>query len=397
VLVGLNGAGKTSLLDAISIFLKWVGRYCDEGYAKPIIQISDISLGKKAKKILYQLEIDLCKNEDKGYLCVPFDVEMETEDSVTLSIPKSSDSIQQVYNTEKPVFAAYMAGRFISEKDFILKGKDFFKVLNDKYEVRFSRTIDYSDTLSWFDKADADEARLMRDSGNGQEMPELKAVREALSKALLGKYEKPSMYGNPPELVIYEKETEQRYKVSQLSDGYRSMLALVMDLARHMAQASEAKGKATEQLLQKKAIVLIDEIELHLHPVWQQTVLTTLMEIFPNTQFIVTTHSPQVLTSIQNKHIRILNDGKAYTFDEQTQGTDASKLLKRVFGVDVRPMSLDIVKTLTEYTKLVYSDKWDTSKAMQLRKSLDDHYGDDDTELSELDLHIENKKWEKGL
>jgi predicted ATP-binding protein involved in virulence len=144
-------------------------------------------------------------------------------------------------------------------------------------------------------------------------------------------------------------------------------------------------------------VALIDEVELHLHPSWQQTVLPTLMEIFPNTQFIVTTHSPQVLTSIPARHIHILSDGKAYTVNEQTQGAEASRLLKDVFGVEPRPKELAIVRNLHDYAKLVYDEQWDTREAEELRQRLVEHYGPYDPKLMELDLHIENSKWERGL
>jgi len=174
------------------------------------------------------------------------------------------------------------------------------------------------------------------------------------------------------------------------------MLALVMDLARRMAQARGSNHQPGEPLLNYPAIVLIDEVELHLHPAWQQTVLTTLMGIFTNTQFIVTTHSPQVLTSILPKHIRILRNGKAYTVNAQTQGTEASRALKHVFGVDLRP-NLEIVQALYDYEKLVYDELWDTPKAKELRKKLDEHYGNDEPKLVQLDLHIDNTKWERSL
>ena len=89
------------------------------------------------------------------------------------------------------------------------------------------------------------------------------------------------------------------------------------------------------------------------------------MDIFTNTQFIVTTHSPQVLTSIPHRHIRVLSDGKAYTVSEQTQGAKASRLLKNIFGVDLRPQSLDIVQVLKNYSKLVYEELWDTPEAKE--------------------------------
>jgi len=182
-----------------------------------------------------------------------------------------------------------------------------------------------------------------------------------------------------------------------LSDGYRAMLALVMDLARRMAQARGADRPPTESLLNHPAIVLIDEVELHLHPSWQQTVLTTLMEIFTNTQFIVTTHSPQVLTSIPPRHIRVLSDGRAYAVNEQTQGAEASRLLKHVFGVEPRPENLGIVQALKEYSTLVYAEQWGTPEAEELRKKLIEHYGPDELELMNLELNIENSKWERGL
>jgi predicted ATP-binding protein involved in virulence len=83
--------------------------------------------------------------------------------------------------------------------------------------------------------------------------------------------------------------------LDQLSDGYRAMLALVTDLAFRMAHANPH----LEKPLQAEAIVLIDEVDLHLHPEWQQTVLPYLLQTFENTQFIVTTHSPQVLSTVE--------------------------------------------------------------------------------------------------
>jgi predicted ATP-binding protein involved in virulence len=81
------------------------------------------------------------------------------------------------------------------------------------------------------------------------------------------------------------------------------MLAMVMDLARRMAQANPR----LEDPLQSEAIVLIDEVDLHLHASWQQTILPDLLRVFPNAQFIVTTHSPQVLTTVEPEQIQILD------------------------------------------------------------------------------------------
>lgn len=83
--------------------------------------------------------------------------------------------------------------------------------------------------------------------------------------------------------------------------------------------------------------------------------------------------------------------------NEQTQGAKASRLLKSVFGVQARPQGLSIVQALNNYANLVYAEKWDTPEAIALRKELDEHFGDDEPLMMELDLHIENVKWERGL
>jgi len=393
VLVGTNGAGKTAVLDALGLFLKQAGHPTNR-YASYQVPISDVSIGSTIEDLKYRLEVQPGSMGDKT-VQLRLIYKRTYQHNLNFAI-EGNTPIKDILAAENPLFVAYMAGRFVAENASVLTQNAQSTSAYAAYENNFNRTIDFASTISWFDKVDADEARAMRDSGQKDELPELKAVREALSKALLGKYERPRMLGNPPELIVYQSGTDLAYKVSQISDGYRAMLALVMDLARRMAQSRE-KSNPNESLLHVPAVVLIDEVELHLHPSWQQTVLTTLMDIFPNTQFIVTTHSPQVLTSIPQRHIRILSDGKAYSVNEQTQGAEASRLLKHVFGVDLRPNSLEIVKALKDYSRLVYDEKWDTPEAEKLKKLLYEHYSNDDPELMELELHIDNIKWEQGL
>jgi predicted ATP-binding protein involved in virulence len=397
VLVGENGAGKTAVLDALGAFLKRAGNPLTRTFNILDISETDIAIGRKIDDLAYKITI-----------CDKASINTDEFDVIYNALPHKNmhcinmDTLLQIgnlFDNNNIVTVAYMAGRFINEGDSINNNIANATSEYPAFVNNFNRTIDFASTITWFDKADADEARAMRDGGTKEELPELASVRKALSMALLGRYEKPRMIGNPPELMIYQKDTNQAFKVSQLSDGYRAMLALVMDLARRMAQAgaNNVKNGLDESLLETPAIVLIDEVELHLHPSWQQTVLTTLMEIFPNTQFIVSTHSPQILTSIPHKHIRIMSDGKAYSYDEQTQGVEASRLLKRVFGVDPRPVNLTIVKDLAEYRDLVYTEKWDSPRAIELKQKLYEHFGSDDIDLMDLELHIDNSKWEKGL
>ena len=125
----------------------------------------------------------------------------------------------------------------------------------------------------------------------------------------------------------------------QLSGGYRIVVALAADLARRMAQGNPH----LEDPLVSEAIVLIDEIELHLHPSWQQRVLPDLVRTFPNTQFMVSTHSPQVLTSVRPEHIVALSREGDDVFATQasaaTYGAEAGNVLSSVMGVNQRPQN----------------------------------------------------------
>lgn len=157
------------------------------------------------------------------------------------------------------------------------------------------------------------------------------------------------------------------------------MLALVMDLARRMAQANPL----VDDPLQSEAIVLIDEIDLHLHPEWQQTVLPDLLRTFPQAQFIVTTHSPQVLTTVKKEHIHILewtpeNGVNVYEPLTNCLEAESSRTLEEIMNVPSRPeRSVDAVQRLYEYLDLVNQGDFDSKRALELRCELEPIFAHD--------------------
>jgi hypothetical protein len=84
-----------------------------------------------------------------------------------------------------------------------------------------------------------------------------------------------------------------------------------------------------------------------------------------------------------------------FSFPEETEGAEAGRVLKGVLGVNPRPDN-DIARNLERYSELVYNEDWDDMEARKLRQELGDHYGNSEPLLQELDLHIENSKWERG-
>ena len=98
--------------------------------------------------------------------------------------------------------------------------------------------------------------------------------------------------------------------VAQLSDGERGVLALVLDVARRLSQANPTLD---DPLKEGHAVVLIDEIDLHLHPKWQRQIVRKLTTTFPRCQFIATTHSPQVIGEVEYGRIQIIANGEVYS------------------------------------------------------------------------------------
>ena len=121
--------------------------------------------------------------------------------------------------------------------------------------------------------------------------------------------------------------------VDQLSDGERGMLSLVLDLARRL---SLANPKLSDPLETGQAVVLIDELDLHLHPRWQRTVVKKLTETFPACQFIATTHSPQIIGEVQPESIILLEPDKQPYRPDQSLGMDSNWILQYLMDADER-------------------------------------------------------------
>lgn len=128
-----------------------------------------------------------------------------------------------------------------------------------------------------------------------------------------------------------------RMPVGMLSDGYRSTLGMVADIAYRMALLNPALGGRVVN--ETPGVVLIDEVDLHLHPLWQARVLGDLRDIFPRVQFIVTTHAPTVVSSVEARCVRVLGNGgtAAQSPGAEVYGSDTGRVLVSVMGAPERP------------------------------------------------------------
>ena len=146
---------------------------------------------------------------------------------------------------------------------------------------------------------------------------------------MVDNFQRPRIETRPLRFVVDQlmpDGSKRELRIEQLSDGYKIAIAMVADIAARMAEANPDK----ENPLTTSGIILIDEVDLHLHPQWQRTILKSLHSIFPNVQFIVTTHSPSViLGALDIAQVIKSEGGKLYSEDvaEKYHNYDVSRLL----------------------------------------------------------------------
>jgi predicted ATP-binding protein involved in virulence len=204
------------------------------------------------------------------------------------------------------------------------------------------------------------------------------AIAEAVEQALQDEGWSAFRYDFAHEELAMTHAEHGTLPVSLLSDGVRAMVSMVADLAFRCVRLNGYMGRRAPQ--ESRGIVLIDEVDIHLHPAWQQRVIGSLRRAFPKLQFIVTTHSPQVLTTVPAECIRVLEelpDGTeavARHVNRQTLGVESAAVLAEVMGTDAAP-NVEPRQHLSRYLALIQQDLGDEGEALQLRQSLEQHFG----------------------
>lgn len=186
--------------------------------------------------------------------------------------------------------------------------------------------------------------------------------------------------------------------LSQLSDGLRNAVAMVADIAFRCVKLNP--HLRDEAALKTQGIVLIDEVDMFLHPAWQQQIIQSLRSAFPLIQFIVTTHSPQVISTVKRESIRLLEqdengNGKALMPLGATYGEPSNDVLQSVMGVDPQPPVKE-KEDLKKLTELVDQGKYNKRETQQLMATLQDALGEHHPQLKRLQRSIARQELLKG-
>lgn len=435
VIVGDNGQGKTSVLDAISqlfgrLLTRLPGvvgtatreadlRIVENDKLAPGVRIwmdVDVStelsaLGEFNDELASRFVVSRARLRDRTLLTkYQFNKDCPTPSNAPNNSPlglkaldQFADALVEADDEERPyqmpLVAYYGTGRAVFDtplrrRNFRTKFARF-----DSLNGALNSTANFKRVFEWFHAKETEESFTHRKTRSFDYVDqELAAVRRAI-EGFFPDFKNPRTVLKPLRFVVDKKESSKRvvtYDLNQLSDGYRTTLAMIADLASRMVEANPP-GTLTDPL-ETEAIVLIDEIDLHLHPRWQQTILIDLKRVFPNTQFIVTTHSAQVLTTVDGRCIRkLVPSGKvtAVIIPDFSLGARSAQLMEDIQEVNSRP-NLPITRKLARYQSLVEADKWDSAIALQLRRELDAWAGNQESILKRIDVDIRMREFRKG-
>ncbi|MEH2454396.1 AAA family ATPase [Nostoc sp.] len=388
VLIGINGVGKSSILDCLAILLSHlISRSQFDISAERFFREDDIK--NKYKKTHNQITILLLSRQLTWSLTTSRKqktTEISNDLTELLAAIEDDDIYEQLEadeNTNIPLAVYYPVNRAVFDIPLKIK-EDIAQLYLYAYDEALTGiSVNFGHLFQWFREREDLENEERRDNPAHRDK-QLEAVRQAIYSLI------PDFYNlrvrRSPLRMTVQKQREELI-VNQLSDGEKCLLAMVGDLARRLAIANPSLPDP----LQGSGIVLIDEIELHLHPKWQREIIPALTRTFPNCQFIVTTHSPQVISQVKPEGIYILekiDEDVVAKRPESSFGRDSNRILEDLMGVPARPQ--EIKDRLHELFRLI--DEGNLDSARQLSQEIANIIGQDEPELVKASVSIRRKE-----
>jgi predicted ATP-binding protein involved in virulence len=422
VFIGINGSGKSSILDAISVLLDIFiykianpeGKKIKSTINKTISNRDIYARSREGEMTHLSIsvfdELSLTDTENNLELKLSFEIRPSRVLSSQINIYYERKALDQYCNLitknladnqtfSLPIIVYYHSVRTTHYHNTLKRNqknnrKELYRIDNfpiDVYEQGLGKAMfDFHIFGEWFRWQEdyENEKRLREDMNYKNE--QLEVVRKAIEKFFNtfphANFSNLRMVRTPyrddftftPDLIgsaLTISKGDYDFNLEELSDGERLCLLIVADIARRLAIANPALG--VHALEKGRGIVLIDEIESHLHPEWQREIVPTLQKTFPNCQFIITTHSPQILSNIPRENVFILEDGNIVKLTPHTLGRDSNSILYELMGVTKRPEPYQ--KQLDRCFDLI--DEGKMNEAKQALQKLAESWGENDSEI----------------
>jgi ABC-type multidrug transport system ATPase subunit len=337
LIVGVNGVGKTSVLDALRVCLAAIVRHANS-IRVPLESLSsdDIRLGTDS--LTLNCHVRIAGSEYEYLVHRPRERSAPQEKQAGMPreqvhrTPSRSDFLGEAPDratgkepSGRPLAMLFSTSRAVPSDRAPRRGTSAGGIAAAFGEALISRELRLVEFADWMRVQEALSA----------EKPAAKTALVAFARAVkrfLPGYSNLRVVGDGrPSLKIDHGKVP--LNVRQLSDGERGTLALVLDITRRLAQANP---HLTDPAKQSEAIILIDEVDLHLHPKWQRQIVGHLTSVFPKCQFIATTHSPQVIGEVDPERVTVMLNGQVHQAD-RTLGLDSNWILKHVMESEDRP------------------------------------------------------------
>ena len=389
IVVGINGTGKSTLLEASKIAIGSLFLELDkikDKISSPSILPENVrlhNLETQYPTIIHafaEIDSELCTSKDS--CSVEWKRVLEKHRGKTTKIQaremsRISDNLQKIIrrNEDKPLplIAYYSTDRFKKEKKDVgvtAKGsrlRGYYNAMDQLTNIKFFLELFKTETLS----------ELQHQEKSIQLAVVKRAVEECIEDCAKIYYDV-----SYDKLLIDVKSANELIPFFSLSDGVRTTLSLVMEIAFRCYLLNPYLGIDAAKLTE--GVVLIDEIDLHLHPTWQKKIVSDLRRAFPNLQFIVTTHAPLVIGSLKEGALFNISENKLYQFQNQF-GRDANAILKEM---RTEPMDDELQNDSDNYFILIENEKGKSQEAISLRQKLESKLGDSHAELQRADIML---------
>ncbi len=380
LIVGVNGVGKTTVLDALAVCLSAVVKQANQlrGRVKAF-SAADIRIGTEALTVECEVTIN---GKTYSYLIhrpretsvpqkakagMPREQVHETPERAEF-VGDSPGPIDIAGPSGQPLALLFSTNRAVPSERAPSKSAAAGGIVAATADAFASRELRLGEFAAWMRVQKSLEA----------ERPETRRVLAACKSAVerfLPGYKNLRLGGEHQTHLVVDREATT-IPVRGLSDGERGSLALVLDLTRRLSQANPALEDPAKDA---EAIVLLDEIELHLHPKWQREIAHNLGIAFPLCQFIATSHSPQIIGEVEHERIQIMAHGQIYS-PTHSLGVDSSRVLEEIMDTD--PRTEEVGALLSTISKAIGKQQYE--QARKLVTELSGRLGDSDPEVTRL-------------
>ncbi|MDD1004736.1 AAA family ATPase [Pseudomonas sp. TNT2022 ID642] len=347
LVVGVNGSGKTSLLQAVAA--SYIDFVAATGKSEVHLPDEDIRfvVDKYEGRSRFERRFPVVlAAHGQVFDCSSWSMLRERHDVPFLSdILLDAEVTEKISNIDKgksidlPVLAFYRSNRRWRGAGVSSEFAASQRLSRlDGYNNWSDASANLRDFESWVIGKTLERMQWLLEAGSpltGRET-ELTWINSMISLAVPGATG--IRYDLRLQNMMVEFDEARSFPFSDLSDGQRGMIALFTDIARRMCILNPHMGK--DVLKNTAGVVIIDELDIHLHPAWQRSIVPALRQAFPKVQFIAASHSPQIIGSLKPQEVILLNNGDP-SHPRVTYGLDSSSVLEEVMGVNQREPEIE--------------------------------------------------------